>query len=96
MEDITYKMNQYLLDNGLCHTPYYFYRDEDCHRYFLSLSEGRTFKKQDESSINDVTDTQHTESFTFSPGTNYQKCLSKAAEIEHQSQNNHRFRKKRV
>ncbi|CAI4238703.1 BMC_2a_G0000830.mRNA.1.CDS.1 [Saccharomyces cerevisiae] len=31
---ITYKMNQYLFDNDLWNTPYYFYRDEDWHRYF--------------------------------------------------------------
>ncbi|CAI4241826.1 BAP_1a_G0000750.mRNA.1.CDS.1 [Saccharomyces cerevisiae] len=43
---ITYNMNQYLFDHGLWNTPYYFYDDEDCHRYFLSLIEGRTFKKQ--------------------------------------------------
>ncbi|CAI4037126.1 SMKI01G0845 [Saccharomyces mikatae IFO 1815] len=84
---ITYNMNQYLFVNNLWNTPYYFYRDEDCHRYFLSLIEGHTFKKQDKSSINSVKDVQRTEFFTFSPGPNYQVCLSKAAEIEQRSQN---------
>lgn len=34
-------------NNSLYNTSYYFYRDEDWHRYFLSLVKGRTFKKQD-------------------------------------------------
>ncbi|CAI7130127.1 CGH_1_collapsed_G0000780.mRNA.1.CDS.1 [Saccharomyces cerevisiae] len=94
---ITYKMNQYLFDNDLWNTPYYFYRDEDCHRYFLSLIKGRTFKKQKESSASNVKDAQSNdetagtpneaaESSSFSAGPNFIKLLTKAAEIEQQSQ----------
>ena len=86
---ITYKMNQYLFDNDLWNTSYYFYRDEDCHRYFLSLIKGRTFKKQDKSSTSNVIDGQRNEgneTFTLHSKPNLQKCLSKAAEIEQQSQ----------
>ncbi|CAI4972745.1 BTE_HP_G0035670.mRNA.1.CDS.1 [Saccharomyces cerevisiae] len=94
---ITYKMNQYLFDHGLWDTPYYFYRDEDCHRYFLSLIKGRTFKKQKESSASNVKDAQSNdetagtpneaaESSSFSAGPNFIKLLTKAAEIEQQSQ----------
>ncbi|CAI4242607.1 CQI_4a_G0000840.mRNA.1.CDS.1 [Saccharomyces cerevisiae] len=97
---IAYNMNQYLFDHRLWDTPYYFYDDEDCHSYFLSLIEGRTFKKQEESSASNVTDAQSNdetagtpneaaESFTFHSGPNYQKYLSKAAEIEQQSQDNY-------
>ncbi|CAI4468925.1 CLN_G0019830.mRNA.1.CDS.1 [Saccharomyces cerevisiae] len=93
-------MNQYLFDHRLWDTPYYFYDDEDCHSYFLSLIEGRTFKKQEESSASNVTDAQSNdetagtpneaiEFFTFHSGPNYQKYLSKAAEIEQQAQNNY-------
>ncbi|CAI4239314.1 pheromone-regulated DUP240 family protein PRM9 [Saccharomyces cerevisiae S288C] len=94
---ITYKMNQYLFDHGLWDTPYYFYRDEDCHRYFLSLIKGRTFKKQKESSASNVKDAQSNdetagtpneaaESSSFSAGPNFIKLLTKAAEIEQQFQ----------
>ncbi|CAI4244257.1 CCC_1a_G0000820.mRNA.1.CDS.1 [Saccharomyces cerevisiae] len=94
---ITYKMNQYLFDNDLWNTPYYFYRDEDCHRYFLSLIKGRTFKKQKESSASNVKDAQSNdetagtpneaaESSSFSAGPNFIKLLTKAAEIEQQFQ----------
>ncbi|CAH1828122.1 unnamed protein product [Saccharomyces cerevisiae] len=97
---IAYNMNQYLFDHRLWDTPYYFYDDEDCHSYFLSLIEGRTFKKQEESSASNVTDAQSNdetagtpneaiEFFTFHSGPNYQKYLSKAAEIEQQAQNNY-------
>ncbi|CAD6625815.1 XXYS1_4_G0035010.mRNA.1.CDS.1 [Saccharomyces cerevisiae] len=81
---IAYNMNQYLFDHRLWDTPYYFYDDEDCHSYFLSLIEGRTFKKQEESSASNVTDAQSNdetagtpneaiEFFTFHSGPNYQK-----------------------
>ncbi|AJR99275.1 Prm8p [Saccharomyces cerevisiae YJM1418] len=94
---ITYKMNQYLFDNDLWNTLYYFYRDEDCHRYFLSLIKGRTFKKQKESSASNVKDAQSNdetagtpneaaESSSFSAGPNFIKLLTKAAEIEQQFQ----------
>ena len=85
---ITYKMNQYLFDNDLWNTPYYFYRDEDCHRYFLSLIKGKTFRKPEKLSSN-VMDGQRNEgnkTFTLHSKPNLQKCLSKAAEIEQQSQ----------
>ncbi|CAD6595239.1 HN1_G0049360.mRNA.1.CDS.1 [Saccharomyces cerevisiae] len=85
---ITYKMNQYLFDHGLWDTPYYFYRDEDCHRYFLSLIKGKTFRKPEKLSSN-VMDGQRNEgnkTFTLHSKPNLQKCLSKAAEIEQQSQ----------
>ncbi|CAI4238443.1 BAK_1a_G0000760.mRNA.1.CDS.1 [Saccharomyces cerevisiae] len=94
---ITYNMNRYIFDHGLWDTPYYFYRDEDCHRYFLSLIKGRTFKKQKESSASNVKDAQSNdetagtpneaaESSSFSAGPNFIKLLTKAAEIEQQSQ----------
>ncbi|CAI7035567.1 BBT_collapsed_G0000800.mRNA.1.CDS.1 [Saccharomyces cerevisiae] len=94
---ITYNMNRYIFDHGLWDTPYYFYRDEDCHRYFLSLIKGRTFKKQKESSASNVKDAQSNdetagtpneaaESSSFSAGPNFIKLLTKAAEIEQQFQ----------
>ncbi|CAI4238676.1 BAL_1a_G0000760.mRNA.1.CDS.1 [Saccharomyces cerevisiae] len=97
---ITYNMNQYLFDHGLWNTPYRFYDEEDCHRYFLHLIEGKTFKKQGDPPTSNVTDAQSNdetagtpneaaESFTFHSGPNYQKYLSKAAEIEQQSQDNY-------
>ncbi|CAI4240641.1 AMM_1a_G0000870.mRNA.1.CDS.1 [Saccharomyces cerevisiae] len=97
---ITYNMNQYLFDHRLWNTPYCFYDDEDCHRYFLRLIEGKTFKKQGDPPTSNVTDAQSNdetagtpneaaESFTFHSGPNYQKYLSKAAEIEQQSQDNY-------
>ncbi|CAI4929899.1 CGH_3_HP_G0040650.mRNA.1.CDS.1 [Saccharomyces cerevisiae] len=97
---ITYNMNQYLFDHRLWNTPYCFYDDEDCHHYFLRLIEGKTFKKQGDSPTSNVTDAQSneattsppigaTESFTFHSGPNYQKYLSKAAEIERQAQENY-------
>ncbi|CAI4912970.1 CRE_collapsed_G0000780.mRNA.1.CDS.1 [Saccharomyces cerevisiae] len=97
---ITYNMNQYLFDDDLWNTPYYFYRDKDCRRYFLRLLKGRTFKKQEESSTSNVTGIQSdeattgtpmeaTKSFTFSVGPNFTKLLTKAAEVEQQAQNNY-------
>ncbi|EGA59913.1 Prm8p [Saccharomyces cerevisiae FostersO] len=82
---ITYNMNRYIFDHGLWDTPYYFYRDEDCHRYFLSLIKGRTFKKQKESSASNVKDAQSNdetagtpneaaESSSFSAGPNFIKA----------------------
>ncbi|CAI4240661.1 BAH_G0019240.mRNA.1.CDS.1 [Saccharomyces cerevisiae] len=85
---ITYNMNQYLFDHRLWNTPYCFYDDEDCHRYFLRLIEGKTFKKQGDPPTSNVTDAQSNdetagtpneaaESFTFHSGPNYQngtKC----------------------
>ncbi|CAI4243452.1 CRB_1a_G0000830.mRNA.1.CDS.1 [Saccharomyces cerevisiae] len=85
---ITYNMNRYIFDHGLWDTPYYFYRDEDCHRYFLSLIKGKTFRKPEKLSSN-VMDGQRNEgnkTFTLHCKPNLQKCLSKAAEIEQQSQ----------
>ncbi|GHM92494.1 pheromone-regulated DUP240 protein prm9 [Saccharomyces cerevisiae] len=93
-------MNQYLFDHGLWNTPYRFYDEEDCHRYFLHLIEGKTFKKQGDPPTSNVTDAQSNdetagtpneaiEFFTFHSGPNYQKYLSKAAEIEQQAQNNY-------
>ncbi|KAF4000540.1 Pheromone-regulated membrane protein 8 [Saccharomyces cerevisiae] len=85
---ITYNMNRYIFDHGLWDTPYYFYRDEDCHRYFLSLIKGKTFRKPEKLSSN-VMDGQRNEgnkTFTLHSKPNLQKCLSKAAEIEQQSQ----------
>ncbi|CAD6595223.1 AMH_1a_G0000750.mRNA.1.CDS.1 [Saccharomyces cerevisiae] len=89
---ITYNVNRYIFDHGLWNTPYYFYRDEDCHRYFLRLIEGKTFEKQEKSSTSNVTDGQRNkgvETFTFHSKPSLQKCLSKAAEIEQQSQKDH-------
>ncbi|AJO97813.1 Prm9p [Saccharomyces cerevisiae YJM1444] len=97
---ITYQMNQYLFDNDLWNTPYYFYRDKDCYRYFLKLIEGQTFKKPENLPTSDVTDIERneattgapderTESFTFSTESNYRKFLFKAAEVEQQAQNNY-------
>lgn len=85
---ITYNMNRYIFDHGLWDTPYYFYRDEGCHRYFLSLIKGKTFRKPEKLSSN-VMDGQRNEgnkTFTLHCKPNLQKCLSKAAEIEQQSQ----------
>nr|CAI6459121.1 CFF_HP1_G0000750.mRNA.1.CDS.1 [Saccharomyces cerevisiae] len=85
---ITYNMNQYLFDHGLWNTPYRFYDEEDCHRYFLHLIEGKTFRKPEKLSSN-VMDGQRNEgnkTFTLHCKPNLQKCLSKAAEIEQQSQ----------
>ncbi|CAI4243171.1 BDM_1a_G0000780.mRNA.1.CDS.1 [Saccharomyces cerevisiae] len=73
------------------------YCEEDCHRLFLSLIKGRTFKKQKESSASNVKDAQSNdetagtpneaaESSSFSAGPNFIKLLTKAAEIEQQSQ----------
>ncbi|CAI4839042.1 CLL_collapsed_G0000780.mRNA.1.CDS.1 [Saccharomyces cerevisiae] len=81
---ITYNMNQYLFDHGLWNTPYRFYDEEDCHRYFLHLIEGKTFKKQGDPPTSNVTDAQSNdetagtpneaiEFFTFHSGPNYQK-----------------------
>lgn len=97
---ITYKMNQYLFNHGQWHTPYYFYGDENCYRYFLSLIEGTTAKKQTPTSIGYSTGTQLNSSVTAesedaiesvppSPGLNYQNFLLKAAEIEQQAQENY-------
>lgn len=97
---ITYKMNQYLFNHGQWHTPYYFYGDEDCYRYFLSLIEGITAKKQTPTSIGYSTGTQLNSSVTAesedaiesvppSPGLNYQNFLLKAAEIDQQAQENY-------
>ncbi|CAI4240130.1 CQS_1a_G0000780.mRNA.1.CDS.1 [Saccharomyces cerevisiae] len=97
---ITYKMNQYLFNHGQWHTPYYFYGDEDCYRYFLSLIEGITAKKQIPTSIGYSTGTQLNSSVTAesedaiesvppSPGLNYQNFLLKAAEIDQQAQENY-------
>ncbi|CAI4244500.1 ADE_G0000810.mRNA.1.CDS.1 [Saccharomyces cerevisiae] len=97
---ITYKMNQYLFNHGQWHTPYYFYGDEDCYRYFLSLIEGITAKKQTPTSIGYSTGTQLNSSVTAesedaiesvppSPGQNYQNFLLKAAEIDQQAQENY-------
>ncbi|CAI4245183.1 ALI_collapsed_G0000910.mRNA.1.CDS.1 [Saccharomyces cerevisiae] len=57
-------MNQYLFNHGQWHTPYYFYGDEDCYRYFLSLVEGVTPKKQTPTSIGYSTGTQLNSSVT--------------------------------
>ncbi|CAI4054670.1 DUP/COS family protein SKDI_01G0880 [Saccharomyces kudriavzevii IFO 1802] len=82
---ITYKMNRYLFNEGKWNTPYYFYCEESCHRYFLRLIEGRTFQKQPATG----TPNEGPESFTFQSGPDLQKLLSKAAEIEQQSQHNY-------
>ncbi|CAI4243522.1 CCQ_1a_G0000820.mRNA.1.CDS.1 [Saccharomyces cerevisiae] len=81
-------MNKYLFDHKIWSTPYYFYCEEDCHRLFLSFIEGRTFRKPEKLSSN-VMDGQRNEgnkTFTLHSKPNLQKCLSKAAEIEQQSQ----------
>nr|CAE52445.1 hypothetical protein [Saccharomyces cerevisiae] len=90
---ITYKMNQYLFDHGQWHTPYYFYSDEDCYRYFLRLVEGVTPKKQTATSIGNSPVTAKPEdaieSASPSSRLNYQNFLLKAAEIERQAQENY-------
>ena len=97
---ITYNMNQYLLGHGLWNTPYYFYGDEQCYVYFLSLIAGVTPKKQTTASIDDIADAQSNVPTTVTPGEdiepaspssapNYRNFLLKAAEIEQQAQNNY-------
>nr|CAI6384577.1 AEL_HP1_G0000750.mRNA.1.CDS.1 [Saccharomyces cerevisiae] len=97
---ITYNMNQYLLGHGLWNTPYYFYGDEKCYVYFLSLIAGVTPKKQTTASIDDIADAQSNVPTTVTPGEdiepaspssapNYRNFLLKAAEIEQQAQNNY-------
>ncbi|GMC23005.1 unnamed protein product [Saccharomyces cerevisiae] len=90
---ITYNMNQYLFNHGQWHTPYYFYSDEDCYRYFLRLVEGVTPKKQTATSIGNSPVTAKPEdaieSASPSSRLNYQNFLLKAAEIERQAQENY-------
>ncbi|CAI4670921.1 ADE_G0038370.mRNA.1.CDS.1 [Saccharomyces cerevisiae] len=88
---ITYNVNQYIFYHGLWDTPSYYYRDEDCHRYFLKLIEGKNFKKQETSTRNVLNGKRNegVETFILHSKPNLQKCLSKAAETEQQSQNNY-------
>ncbi|AJO97155.1 Mst28p [Saccharomyces cerevisiae YJM1402] len=90
---ITYNMNQYLFNHGQWHTPYYFYSDEDCYRYFLRLVEGVTPKKQTATSIGNSPVTAKPEdaieSASPSSRLNYRNFLLKAAEIERQAQENY-------
>ncbi|CAI4242871.1 CCQ_1a_G0000790.mRNA.1.CDS.1 [Saccharomyces cerevisiae] len=83
---ITYKMNEYLFDHEIWSTPYYFYCEEDCHRYFLNFIEGRTFEKPTSNAEENVQETEAGESFTLNPGPDFQNCFSKTADIVEQSQ----------
>ncbi|CAI4243905.1 CEI_1a_G0000640.mRNA.1.CDS.1 [Saccharomyces cerevisiae] len=85
---ITYKMNEYLFDHEIWSTPYYFYCEEDCHRYFLNFIEGRTFEKPTSNAEENVQETEAGESFTLNPGPDFQNCFSKTADIVEQSQVN--------
>ncbi|CAI4037123.1 hypothetical protein SMKI_01G0820 [Saccharomyces mikatae IFO 1815] len=98
---ITYKMNQYLFDRGHWFTPYFFYCDEKCYRYFLRLIEGVTPKRQETTSTDNAEeDIQSnipattasdvsTGPVTSSSVPVLQKLLFRAAEIEQQSQENY-------
>ena len=72
---ITYKMNEYLFDHEIWSTPYYFYCEEDCHRYFLNFIEGRTFEKPTSNAEENVQETEAGESFTLNPGPDFQNCF---------------------
>lgn len=88
---ITYNMNQYLFDNGLWGTPYYFYSEKTFYHYFLDLVRYTTFKTQEESPSSSSTDAQPGEpvAATSTPVPLYTKCILKAVETEDQAQKNY-------
>ncbi|CAI1998156.1 hypothetical protein SEUBUCD646_0F00410 [Saccharomyces eubayanus] len=94
---IAYNMNQYLFDQGLWNTPYYFYCGRTCHRFLLKLLVGKSFDVLSLSSTSPIMEAQlevpttgssneENGTFTFSPGPDFRMCLYKAAVIEQQAQ----------
>lgn len=94
---ITDNMNQYLLDNGLWNTRYYFYCDERCYKFFRFLVKGKNPDAYANSSTNDTENTQ-SDASANEASSEAAKCCSfnsdpileayfvKAAEVEKQAQ----------
>ncbi|EHN03451.1 YCR007C-like protein [Saccharomyces cerevisiae x Saccharomyces kudriavzevii VIN7] len=94
---ITYNMNQYLFDNELWNTPYYFYSDKSCYGFFRRLIKGKKPDANSSSSANDIKNTQSdapatepsnevTKSYSFSADPILEAYYLKAAEAEKQAQ----------
>lgn len=55
---IAYNMKQYLFDEGLWYTPYYFYRGRKCHYFFRNLIIKESAVTHSSSSTNEAENTQ--------------------------------------
>lgn len=91
---ITYNMNQYLFDNGLWDTPYYFYSENNCYRYFINLIERKhLYSQSDTTAIGaqwDVLESETSEdapkSYVSSSKSDLERCRFQAALLERQAQ----------
>ncbi|AJQ34989.1 BMC_2a_G0005820.mRNA.1.CDS.1 [Saccharomyces cerevisiae] len=94
---ITDNMNQYLLDNGLWSTRYYFYSTERCYKFFRFLVKEKPPGVNVNSSVKDATSTQIDapaneasneviKCFSFSSDPIFEAYFVKAVEVEKQAQ----------
>ncbi|CAI4065286.1 hypothetical protein SUVZ_08G3620 [Saccharomyces uvarum] len=91
---ITCNMNQYLFDNELWDTPYYFHSENSCHRYFITLLEGKHLYPQSDTTAIDAqwdvleseTSDDAAKSYTFSSKPDLERCRFQAASLERQAQ----------
>ncbi|QHS71452.1 DUP/COS family protein SPAR_A00760 [Saccharomyces paradoxus] len=94
---VAYNMNQYLFDEGLWYTPYYFYCGRKCQCYFNGLIKIKELNTYPSSSMNDEENTQPgaqpdmsanevARSYIYSPDPILEAYFVKAAEIDKEAQ----------